>query len=212
MNKSSPAYILTFTLIICAVFGTAVSLVHHGTRGMLEKNKKLHRNRVIARAFELDVPGESAAAYARALENAIQRDTLVHKERAFRTFTHTGQNHIGFVFSGMGFWDAITGILVLTGDLERVVNIQFLEQKETPGLGARIEEPWFTRQFKGLRIDWDALPAERIIVGPSPDPDAQNRVDAITGATQTSIALMRILNEELDTFRKARTASASERL
>ena len=83
-----------------------------------------------------------------------------------------------------------------------MINIQFLEQKETPGLGARIEEPWFTDQFKGLTIAWDKPVEERVIIGASADPKAKNRVDAITGASQTSLALMKSLNRELERFRK----------
>jgi Na+-transporting NADH:ubiquinone oxidoreductase subunit C len=93
--------------------------------------------------------------------------------------------------------------MVLAPDMSRVMNIQFLDQKETPGLGARIEEGWFVDQFKGVPIAWDQPVDKRIIVGQAPNPAAKNRVDAITGATQTSLALMRFLNSELETFRKA---------
>ena len=41
----------------------------------------------------------------------------------------------------MGFWDRIEAVVVLTPDLTQVLNIQFMDQKETPGLGARIEVP-----------------------------------------------------------------------
>ena len=76
-----------------------------------------------------------------------------------------------------------------------------LEQKETPGLGARIEEPWFTDQFKGLALAWNDPQGQRVLVGANPAPNAANEVDAITGATQTSMALMRFFNEELDAIR-----------
>jgi Na+-transporting NADH:ubiquinone oxidoreductase subunit C len=90
---------------------------------------------------------------------------------------------------------------VLTADLNEIVNIQFFDHKETPGLGARIEENWFTSQFQGLPIAWEKPEGERVIIGPSPDPNAKNRVDAITGATQTTTALMRFLNQELEKIR-----------
>jgi Na+-transporting NADH:ubiquinone oxidoreductase subunit C len=101
----------------------------------------------------------------------------------------------------MGVWDVIEGIVVLTPDLSRIVNITFLEHKETPGLGARIEEKWFTDQFRGISIAWEEEPDKRIVIGPSKDLDATNRVDAITGASQTSLALNKLLNSELEHFR-----------
>ena len=200
MNKKKPGYILMFMLAICVVFGTGVSAVHNATQDMLEKNKRLHRNRVICRAFLLPVEKESAQAYEEAMSTFIRVETRGQGERKRNVYFRKdarGPGDIGFDISGMGFWDRINGIVVLTADLKEIVNIQFFDHKETPGLGARIEENWFTSQFKGLKIAWNKPEEERVIVGPSPDPNAANRVDAITGATQTSTALMRFLDQEL---------------
>ena len=112
-----------------------------------------------------------------------------------------GKEGVGFVAGGMGFWDRIECVVVLSPDLRNVLNVQVLDQKETPGLGARIEEPWFTDQFKGLALAWEAPAESRILVGANPAPNAPNEVDAITGATQTSMALMRFLNDELALIR-----------
>jgi Na+-transporting NADH:ubiquinone oxidoreductase subunit C len=200
VNKKSPAYVLSFMAAICLVFGTGISIVNFATQGLLAKNAARHQNRVLCRAFDLPVDGTSAEAF----QQAVTRH-LVASEIDGRTVyrrTTPGQESLGFEFGGMGFWDRIDGILVLTPDLQTVLNVQFLDQKETPGLGARIEEPWFTDQFKGLQIDWDNPRGNRIVVGATPDPDPQNRVDAITGATQTSMALGRFLNDELALIRK----------
>lgn len=193
-----------FMLIICVVFGTGVSAVHNATQDMLEKNKKLHRNRVICRAFLLPVEEESAQAYEEAMSAFIRVETRGEgdqKRNVYFRQDEKGQGDIGFDISGMGFWDRINGIVVLTADLNEIVNIQFFDHKETPGLGARIEENWFTSQFKGLKIAWSQPEKERVIIGPSQDPNATNRVDAITGATQTTTALMRFFNYELEKIR-----------
>ncbi len=204
MNKKSPAYVLGFMAAICLVFGLGVSVVHYATQGLLEKNAVLHRNRILCRAFQLDVEGVGAEAFQWAVDAHLQATDIPDGSGTRRVYRRTtpGQESIGFEFGGMGFWDRIDGIIVLTPDLRQVLNIQFLDQKETPGLGARIEEPWFTDQFKGLQIDWDSPTDRRIVVGASPVPDARNRVDAITGATQTSMALGQFLNEELARIRK----------
>lgn len=203
MTKTSPAYILGFMIIICTVFGTAISSVHYATLDMLRKNEKLHKNRGICRVFNLPVMGEYADAFQQAIDDNIGYEQIVYQGRAWDVYKQRDTGNIGFVFSGTGFWDRISGIVVLSSDLSKIMNIQFLDQKETPGLGARIEESWFTDQFKGIFIAWEQPVDKRIIVGPSPIPGAKNRVDAITGATQTSLALMRFLNSELEAFRKA---------
>lgn len=210
MNKSSPTYVFLFITVLSAVFGAGVATVHFSTQSILGRNERLHRNRAIAGAFMLEVPTASPEAYERAIDNSLVRLSVEHQGKRFTAFRHEQSGRVGFVFSGMGFWDVIRGVIVLSPALEEVANIQFLEQKETPGLGARIEEEWFTKQFRGLTINWEGPPDERIIIGGSATTDKTNRVDAITGATQTSMALMRILNEELASFRQAyQTANQS---
>ena len=200
MNKKSPAYVLSCMAAICIVFGAGISAVNYATQGLLLKNAAKHRNRVLCNAFLLDVAGTSAEAYQQAVDASLRTNLL--GGRLVYTCVAPGKESVGFVASGMGFWDRIECVVVLSPDLDRILNLQVLGQLETPGLGARIEEPAFTGQFQGRLLDWSDAQGNRIVVGASPAPNAQNRVDAITGATQTSMALMRFLNDELDLFRK----------
>ncbi len=199
MNKKSPTYILFFMAAICIVFGLGISVVNYATQGLLAKNATLHLNSVLCHAFRLDVTGTSAEAYQQAVDKYLQTRTI--GDRLFYTCTAPGNESVGFIAGGMGFWDRIDCVVVLSPDLKQVLNIQVLDQKETPGLGARIEEPWFTKQFEDLTIAWDAPKDNRILIGTSPSDNAPNEVDAITGATQTSMSLMRFLNDELDLAR-----------
>ena len=205
MNKKSPAYVLSFMAAICLVFGAGISVVNYATQGLLAKNAARHQNRVLCRAFMLDVAGDSAEAYQQAVDAGIR--TTDAGGRLVYNCVAPGKESLGFVAGGMGFWDRIECVVVLSPDLRNVLNVQVLDQKETPGLGARIEEPWFTDQFKGLALAWEAPAESRILVGANPAPNAPNEVDAITGATQTSMALMRFFNEELDAFRSAYSAN-----
>jgi len=95
-------------------------------------------------------------------------------------------------FSGAGLWGTIRGYLAVSADLKTVLGLTFVEQNETPGLGGRIDEPQFKEQFRGLPI----AQGDAIRYG-------QNQgvqLDAVTGATQTSSAILRILNSALDDF------------
>lgn len=205
MKTSSTAYILFFMLAVSVVFGVGISSVHQATLDTLARNETLHKNRVLCRAFALDVKEVTPEAYREAVDRFINHETLDFAGRVFEVFTtrSPATDQLGFLFVGQGFWGPIKGIVVLSPDIETMRNIQILEHQETPGLGARIEEPWFLDQFKGLRIAWNRPPDERVVIGGTADSAMTNRVDAITGASQTSMALMRSLNEELDAFRKA---------
>lgn len=203
MNKKSPAYVLSFMTAICLVFGASIAVVNYATLGLLAKNATLHRNSVLCRAFQIDVAGSAAEDFQKAVDENLVETRIgsgADERLLFKRIT-PGRESVGFLMGGMGFWDRIEAVVVLSPDLKQILNIQFMDQKETPGLGARIEEPWFTDQFQGLQVAWDAPPGERVVIGASPDPNARNRVDGITGATQTSMALMNFLNQELDLIR-----------
>ncbi|TVQ97123.1 MAG: FMN-binding protein [Desulfovibrionales bacterium] len=212
MKKDSLPYVLGFMLAISAFFGTGVSLVHHSTKDMLARNEQMHRNRTIAHAFDLPVVGRDADAFAAAVEEHVRESRLPTDQRNWTVFertteavetSETDRGDIGFIFQGQGVWDLIRGVIVLSPDLEVIRNLRFLEHGETPGLGGRIEEDWFLEQFQGVRVAWDRPRDSRLIIGTALDPDAANRVDAITGATGTSQALMEMLNTDLHNFRQA---------
>lgn len=200
MKKNSPLYIFTFIIIISIVFGVAISSVHFLTLPMLKKNESLHRNRIIAQAFMLDVEADNATAYQSVIDQKIEIDTVIAQGEKIEILKNTESGEIGFVFDGMGFWEPISGVIVMDQNIEQIVNLKILEQKETPGLGARIEEQWFTKQFQGLNIKWQAA-EQKIIIGATSSSDKSNVVDAITGASQTSMALMRMLNNDLQKFK-----------
>lgn len=217
MKKDSLPYVLGFMLAISAFFGTGVSLVHHGTKDMLARNEQLHRNRTIAQAFDLSVEGRDAEAFAAAVREHVREKTLPADQRTWTVFeritdTEEQDADVGFIFQGQGVWDLIRGIIVLSPDLTTVRSIRFLQHAETPGLGGRIEEDWFLEQFQGLSIAWDRPRDRRVIIGQALDPNAANRVDAITGATGTSQALMDMLNNELHRFRQAYLEASQEAL
>lgn len=200
MNKESPGYILFFITAVSLFFGLIISVVNYATVDILKKNEAMHKNRVLAEAFMLETEGGLSSSYEKAVSEKIEEQKVVLPAGERIYYKNRDNGDIGIIFSGTGFWDRITGIIVLSGDLATVRNIQFLEQKETPGLGARIEERGFTDSFKGITVKWGNAPEKRIIIGPG-DNTAGNRVDAITGATQTSVSLMNMLNMELDSFR-----------
>lgn len=198
MNKKSPLYVLGFMVIIATLCGVSVSFVHYSMRDTLESNMRLAQNRTITKAFKLSPPKTTPEAYETLLHRAVETDSFQTTDRTWKLFYRKGKpRDVGLIFSGMGFWDVITGIIVLSPDLSVIRSLEIIEQKETPGLGARIEENSFKKQFDGYFIDWKKK--QPITFGESVS-GGSNRIDAITGATQTSLALEKILNSELTAF------------
>lgn len=138
------------------------------------------------------------------LQNA--KADYLHKIYVFKIEKESGSSYC-FEISGAGFWDKISGYLVLEEGLSNIGGISFFDHKETPGLGQRIEEGWFQAQFtcwKKRVFAEDSSVEPQVRVTPltgnylgdcaSKQP---NEVDAITGASETSRAMDRLLTENL---------------
>jgi len=108
-----------------------------------------------------------------------------------------------FITSGAGFQSTIKIWVCVKPDFSAIQELRILEQDETPDWGTRIvkdsdnpkNETWFIDQFSGLKI---AQPIT--IVTESPNP-AKGEVMAISGATISSEAVIRILNDALPMYR-----------
>jgi electron transport complex protein RnfG len=91
--------------------------------------------------------------------------------------------------AGAGFQDTIKLLYGLDASGQQVIGMTVLESRETPGLGDRIyKDQTFVDEFRALAVD----PLITLIKGHGTAP---NEVDAITGATISSQAVVRILNE-----------------
>lgn len=100
-----------------------------------------------------------------------------------------GGRFLGYAIpaAGAGFQDTISILYGYDPAGDRIVGMQVLESRETPGLGDRIyKDEAFVAQFRDLAV---APRLELVKEAPS----APNQVDAITGATISSAAVVTIL-------------------
>ncbi len=82
---------------------------------------------------------------------------------------------------GYGLWGTIYGFLTLESDMNTIKGISFYEHKETPGLGARIEEPEWRAKWSGIHsYDDKGDVATGVTKAGNPK---ENWVDGISGAT-----------------------------
>ena len=100
---------------------------------------------------------------------------------------------------GMGYQDVIGVIYGYSFAEEAIIGIQVLESKETPGLGDKIEtDAAFLENFEALdvslRDDLSEL-ANPIVPVKHGEKTHPWEVDGITGATISSVAIAKILNQ-----------------
>lgn len=196
----------THTFLYAAVMGTVFSLLLTGaqifTAPYREANEEAEKVSNILRV--LGVPVDPKASVTDLL--TLFKGKVETQERESVTmYMYRGDDGAlqaaAILFSGLGLWGPIHGILSLEADMKTIRGISFYKQEETPGLGGEIGASWFQDQFKGKSIeDENGIPGMRVRPGAS----GSNQVDAITGATMTCDKVEAMLNDVIANIVKQR--------
>ena len=101
-----------------------------------------------------------------------------------------------FIAEGNGYQGVIKLIVGVDPSINIMKGMEVLESQETPGLGAEISGSPFRDQFKGLGL------THSIEYVKNEKPDKPYEIEAITGATISSRAVVNILNNGVATLRK----------
>lgn len=126
----------------------------------------------------------------------------LHKEKKgkklFRYYKEGKLEGTGFVVTkfGYGFNKAadISLFLCVAPDQETIKGIEVLDHAETPGLGGRMTDDAFKRQFVGRKVK------PKLSFVRDRESLRNNEVHAITGASYTSNGLEAMINEAMETF------------
>jgi Na+-transporting NADH:ubiquinone oxidoreductase subunit C len=219
VNTSNPVYVVLFAALFSAVFTAVVVSLQVTAEPTIRANEAVREERALVKVFSLadDVESLSPERVNEIVNERIDdslkvTDPVTGKEFQVYRATDEGGKPVGvaFVISGNGFWAPITGLLALSPDRTRVLRTVFTDNKETPGLGGRITEEAFQKdQFVGLDATKPAEGKPYLYVAsqrPEGGPQADRTVEAITGATQTSRAVVRFVNADLAAFQRAMDA------
>ncbi|HQU30598.1 MAG: FMN-binding protein [Planctomycetia bacterium] len=122
-------------------------------------------------------------------------------EHARKFYKYMKDGHlqgIGFVESKIGYGynksSTMSLFICVEPDLETLKGIEVLDHSETPGLGGRIIEDSFKKQFIGKKV------RPRIFVIKGKKAEGANEVEAITGATNTSRGIEEFINDAMKEF------------
>jgi RnfABCDGE-type electron transport complex G subunit len=181
-------------VVSAAISATMLGWVYDYTTQTVQINQEKKLKRMVLDAFSIPYDeGNLLEVFARSVEEVTGPSGTYYRAYVMKdgAKSYTG---VAFELFGPGFWAPIRVILALEEDLQTVRGFKVVEQAETPGLGGRMNEPWFQEQFKGKRV----VPALHVVHGAKAN--GPNEVDAITGATETSKALDRIISRGLAGF------------
>lgn len=185
--KKGHVYTFLFMVLIAAVLTFALAAAYEGFKPAIEKNAALQEQRAVLYALGLDEgleDGEVSAVYEGKIREGELNGApvLLHEEDGVAVA-------YAVPFEGNALWGALRGYLGVNAALDRTTGVVFTYQNETPGLGGRIDEEAYKAQFRGIPIS----PDTRLSYGGGEG----TGIDAVTGATQTSAAVLRTLNKTL---------------
>ncbi len=195
MKKDSVSYVVAFTFLACAAFIVPLAIANEATKKRVESNRLFAAHSAALRAFGVSYgsPAEAESKYASLVSD-------LPDGKGFRAQID-GKAYIAVKKTGGGLWGSITMVVAADEKGERLQGIEILDQMETPGLGGRIDEDWFKKQFRGEKLGPEGLTIDTAGSGTGDgDPD-NGRVDAVTGASLTSGFVQAIVNAAVKDIR-----------
>lgn len=183
-------------LIITAIAGLILGWIHQITLEPIEKQNVKTNNEAMNEV--LPSAKEFAKIAAKEVKEGEKVEKVLPKENSI-VEVNKGQN--GSEVAGYAIKVETKGyggkieMMVGISNEGKLDGIKILNHSETPGLGAKAPEPAFSDQYKGKAIN---APLEVIKGTASKD----NEIAAITGATITSKAVTKGVNEAVEYYNK----------
>ncbi len=203
-EKEASSFRLIMTLGLAGfISGLILVTAYIATKPMIEANKAA----AIERAIYKVLPG-CVSFKILELKNGVIIDyhapaNTQTSKSAYPKFIYKGFNKenklIGFAILGAepGFQDIISVMMGYDAVNKTIIGYEVLESKETPGLGDKIfKDIPFLQNFISLLTEPVILFAKK---GEKKNP---NEVEAITGATISCRAIVRLLNNSMNEWKK----------
>lgn len=182
--KKGHVYTLAFMLALSIVLTLALAVAYEAFKPRIAAHDRLREQRAVLYVFGLEdglTDAQVSDMFDRVIRPAPEGGYVYAEGDAVKGSA--------VPFSGAGLWGNISGYAGISAEKNEITGIVFTRQNETPGLGGRIDEPAYRENFRGLPI----APGTVLAYGTQDG----YRLDAITGATQTSNAVLRIVNRML---------------
>jgi Na+-transporting NADH:ubiquinone oxidoreductase subunit C len=193
-KQKSIAYPIIFMTVVTAFFVSILSAFSQATKDTIAFNNESELRYKILYIFDVlpesKNPKDIEAVFSERVEKRLEGKKNIY-------VLMEGEKEVSYAVpvEGPGLWGTISGYIGLNADYSKITGIDFIVQSETPGLGGRISEEAYKEQFR--EIDISNVQDSKFIVS---SPQSGSNVDAIAGATQTSTAVEKLINEDLNDF------------
>ncbi|MBD5320328.1 MAG: NADH:ubiquinone reductase (Na(+)-transporting) subunit C [Bacteroides sp.] len=209
MNKQSNLYTTIYIIVLVVLVGTALAATSLALHDRQQANVNADKMRQILASVNITATdGDVVAKFNEVIEkqlvvnsegneiegsafdiNVAQQVKLPADERQLPVYVCRTDNGLKYILPayGAGLWGPIWGYISLDADGSKIYGAYFAHQGETPGLGAEIEKPAFSNEFKGLNLfkEGQFLPIAVVKAGQKPAGN-EDYVNGISGGTITS--------------------------
>ena len=125
--------------------------------------------------------------------------SLKRRENFIKIYLYKENNNIKAVIlpvRGLGLWGTLYGYLAIEPDLNTIIGLEYFSHKETPGLGAEVDNPRWKSKWRGKKIRSSSGEFKiEVIKGlvNLESPERKFQVDGLSGATITSRGVSNML-------------------
>ena len=133
------------------------------------------------------------------LSSDIDISSLKRRENFIKIYLYKENNNIKAVIlpvRGLGLWGTLYGYLAIEPDLNTIIGLEYFSHKETPGLGAEVDNPRWKSKWRGKKIRSSSgefkIKVIKGLVNPA-SPEKKHQVDGLSGATITSRGVSNML-------------------
>lgn len=226
MNKNSNTYTIVYISCIVVAVGAILALAAMVLKPLQQHNADADKmkqilasvhitpaedsviedfDRYITAQYVIDVQGRVIGSDAFGVDVAAQTKIADAAQRRLPIYKCTladGETKYIVPAYGAGLWGPIWGYIALDADGSTVYGAYFSHQGETPGLGAEIQEPWFSGQFEDKQLfhGSEFAPIQVLKKGRKPTGGA-DYVDAVSGGTITSKGVSAMLDDCLRPYK-----------
>jgi Na+-transporting NADH:ubiquinone oxidoreductase subunit C len=196
LNTNSNTYNIIYSTIIVVIVAFLLAFVSQTLKPMQDANVALDTEKQILNSLNLrGLSDEEAHA---TFEKIV---TFDEAQNVYVCTLENGDVKYVLPLKGQGMWGGISCFLAIDNDKNTVYGAYFNHESETAGLGAEIKDnaDWQAK-FQGKKIfaDGDDSKIAFSVVKAVND---ETTVDAVTGATVTSTAVSKMLQDQLAKYK-----------
>lgn len=231
LNTNGNAYTIIYSVVMVVIVAFLLAFVASSLKPMQDDNEANDKKSQILAA--LGLPKDSVYDVQAKYKEIVTNDRIYEAQGTKVVDEGKGQDLSGFKIknkelkegnprplyvakvngetkyvipmTGAGLWGGLWGYVALNDDCETVFGAYFSHESETAGLGARITEKEWQKEFKGKKLyngKEEKVALSVIKKGKETELGLtkDNYVNGITGATLTSNGVNDMIQKELDRY------------